>query len=453
MDAVSLTASIIALAQGAQAIFKYVKDVCDGPSTRTELLTSLAPLSNLLSLLQVQFQSTTQNPPWTNAVKLLGQQDGPFAQLSVIIEKIRNKLEVSPGSQTKKLLKTLTWSLDKADVTELLVRAERVKSLVMLAIQNDHVKLSEMIYADLQAMQTLVATGMDDISHRINSISGTIGGVGNQVQDLSTQIEPIAVGIHQVQTQSMTADLRAFANWLSPLNFEATQYNFVSSCTPSTGEWLLADAEFRRWIAGHVGILWCPGDPGVGKTMLTILVRNYDIVPPSLLPVNPSSYRSTDTIGSVLRQLLINSEEIPGLLHSIHNCYKAVPPQPRTLHDFTTALEAQIQLYACVYLVINALDESSSETQDILVSTVHCLAESGHLHVLVTSRPTIGDKFANDSQIHIWANDCDIRRYITQRIRDRKELQKVVNGDKTLQDEIINKVTEKADGMYGPNPQ
>ncbi|KAJ7591902.1 ankyrin repeat-containing domain protein [Mycena floridula] len=157
---------------------------------------------------------------------------------------------------------------------------------------------------------------------------------------------------------------------------------------------------------------------------------------------------ATDVIGSVLRQLLINSEEIPGSLHSIHNCYKAVPPQPCTLHDFITALEAQIQLYSHVYLVIDALDESSSETRDILVSTVHRLAESGRLHVLVTSRPTIGDEFANDSQIHIWANDGDIRRYITQRIREGKELQKVINGDETLQDEIINKVTEKADGMF-----
>ncbi|KAJ7591869.1 hypothetical protein C8J56DRAFT_1162465 [Mycena floridula] len=455
MDAVSLTASIIALAQGAQAIFEYVKDVCDGPSMRTELLTSLAPLSSLLSSLQLQFQYTTQNPPWTNAVILLGQQDGPFVQLTVIIEKIRNKLEVSPGSQTKKLLKTLTWSLDKVDVTELLVRVERVKSLVMLAIQNDHVKLSEMIYADLQAMKT----GMDDITHKVDSISGTIGGVGNQVQGLSTQIEPIAVGIHQVQTQSMMADLRAFANWLSPLNFEATQYNFVSSCTSSTGEWLLADAEFQRWTAGHVGILWCPGDPGVGKTMLVSQVIDHL---QKLTQGQPGvgvayifcDYRQSsiqgaiDVIGSVLRQLLINSREIPASLHSIHNCYKAVPPQPRTLHDFTTALEAQIQLYSRVYLVIDALDESSSETRDILISTVHRLAESGHLHVLVTSRQTIGDEFANDSQIHIWANDGDIRRYITQRIRDGKELQKVVNGDETLQDEIINKVTEKADGMF-----
>ncbi|KAJ7591985.1 ankyrin repeat-containing domain protein [Mycena floridula] len=455
MDAVSFTASIIALAQGAQAIFEYIKDVRDGPSTRTELLTSLAPLSNLLSLLQVQFQSTTQNPPWTSAVILLGQQDGPFAQLTVIIEKIRNKLEDSSGGQGRKLFKTLTWSLDKADVTELLVRVERVKSLVMLAIQNDHVKLSEMIYADLQAMKT----GMDDITHKVDSISGTIGGVGNQVEGLSTQIGPIAVGIHQVQAQSMTADLRAFANWLSPLNFEATQYNFVSSCTPSTGEWLLADAEFRRWTAGHVGILWCPGDPGVGKTMLASQVIDHL---QKLTQGQPGvgvayifcDYRqssiqgATDVIGSILRQLLINSEEIPGLLHSIHDCYKAVPPQPRTLHDFTTALEAQIQLYSRVYLVIDALDESSSKTRDILISTVHRLAESGHLHVLVTSRQTIGDEFANDSQIHIWANDGDIRRYITQRIRDGKELQKVVNGDETLQDEIINKVTEKADGMF-----
>ncbi|KAJ7591828.1 ankyrin repeat-containing domain protein [Mycena floridula] len=444
MDAVSLTASIIALAQGAQAIFEYIKDVRDGPSTRTELLTSLA------------FQYTTQNPPWTNAVILLGQQDGPFVQLTVIIEKIRNKLEVSSGGQSKKLFKTLTWSLDKADVTELLVRVERVKSLVMLAIQNDHVKLSEMIYTDLQAMQTLVATGMDDISHKVDSISGTIGGVGNQVQDL---IEPISVGIHQVQAQSMTADLRAFANWLSPLNFEATQYNFVSSCTPSTGEWLLADAEFRRWIAGHVGILWCPGDPGVGKTMLASRVIDHL---QKLTQGQPGvgvayifcDYRqssiqgATDVIGSVLRQLLINSDEIPGSLHSIHDCYKSVPPQPRTLRDFTTALEAQIQLYSCVYLVIDALDESSSETRDILISTVHRLAESGHLHVLVTSRQMIGDEFVNDSQIHIWANDGDIRRYITQRIKDGKELQKVINGDETLQDEIINKVTEKADGMF-----
>ncbi|KAJ7817632.1 hypothetical protein B0H13DRAFT_1506301, partial [Mycena leptocephala] len=55
------------------------------------------------------------------------------------------------------------------------------------------------------------------------------------------------------------ADLRTFAQWLSPLDFEATQENIFSKFAAGTGDWFINHPEFQRWISGEISLLWCPG--------------------------------------------------------------------------------------------------------------------------------------------------------------------------------------------------
>ena len=62
--------------------------------------------------------------------------------------------------------------------------------------------------------------------------------------------------------------------WLSPLDPKLRHQNIQDRRVENVGEWLLQTEEFRNWRAGCRGgesdnaVLFCYGDPGVGKTFI-----------------------------------------------------------------------------------------------------------------------------------------------------------------------------------------
>ena len=62
--------------------------------------------------------------------------------------------------------------------------------------------------------------------------------------------------------------------WLSPLDPRLRHQDIRDRRVESVGEWLLQTEEFKSWCAGSEGdkcdnaVLFCYGDPGVGKTYM-----------------------------------------------------------------------------------------------------------------------------------------------------------------------------------------
>ena len=62
--------------------------------------------------------------------------------------------------------------------------------------------------------------------------------------------------------------------WLSPLDAKSRHQDIQDRRVENIGEWLLQTKEFRSWHAGNGGnesdkaVLYCYGDPGVGKTFI-----------------------------------------------------------------------------------------------------------------------------------------------------------------------------------------
>ena len=62
--------------------------------------------------------------------------------------------------------------------------------------------------------------------------------------------------------------------WLSPLDPKFRHQDIQGRRVEDVGEWLLQTEEFRRWYASGEGgessnaVLFCHGDPGVGKTYI-----------------------------------------------------------------------------------------------------------------------------------------------------------------------------------------
>jgi len=62
--------------------------------------------------------------------------------------------------------------------------------------------------------------------------------------------------------------------WLSPLDPKSRHQDIQERRIENIGEWLLETEEFRSWCAGSggdetdKGVLFCYGNPGVGKTYI-----------------------------------------------------------------------------------------------------------------------------------------------------------------------------------------
>jgi len=69
-------------------------------------------------------------------------------------------------------------------------------------------------------------------------------------------------------------DRSQLLTWLSPLDPGLRHWDIQERRVNNVGEWLIEKEEFRRWCGlcgedeGDKAVLFCYGDPGVGKTFI-----------------------------------------------------------------------------------------------------------------------------------------------------------------------------------------
>jgi len=63
--------------------------------------------------------------------------------------------------------------------------------------------------------------------------------------------------------------------WVSSMDFLGKHCDISDKCQPGTGKWLLNTDAFKQWQSGRGQVLWCPGMPGAGKTVLSSVVINH----------------------------------------------------------------------------------------------------------------------------------------------------------------------------------
>ena len=73
---------------------------------------------------------------------------------------------------------------------------------------------------------------------------------------------------------TVTDDRSQILAWLSPLDPGLRHWDIQERRVKDIGEWLMQTEEFRRWSRfggegeGNKAVLFCYGDPGVGKTFM-----------------------------------------------------------------------------------------------------------------------------------------------------------------------------------------
>ena len=73
-------------------------------------------------------------------------------------------------------------------------------------------------------------------------------------------------------TFNMSNEDAQIMRWLSPLEPNNRHQDVRNDRLDGVGDWLLGTGEFREWRGGQGGadkaVLFCSGNPGVGKTYL-----------------------------------------------------------------------------------------------------------------------------------------------------------------------------------------
>ncbi|KAH8684491.1 hypothetical protein BGZ60DRAFT_167023 [Tricladium varicosporioides] len=228
VTAVGLAASAVQLVNATTTAIKYLNDVKNAPRDRATLAREGSSLLALLTDLRYRVEEADSTSAWFVGVRSLGIENGPLDQFKDAMENLARKLK--PETGINKFGKTLIWTLDKNEISNILSKIQRLNTLVSLALQKDHFAVSQVMKHDIAEIK-------DDMRK----------------------------GQKNKETQNII-------NWISPLNFSAKQNDFFGRRQEGTGEWLLKNKTFRSWLDGTKRTLWCPG------LRMELLLSSYFII-------------------------------------------------------------------------------------------------------------------------------------------------------------------------------
>ena len=149
MDPLSVTASIIAVLQLSAKVLGYLNDVKDASKDRAKCAVEASNVHSLLLNLRFRLEEGNADAPWYTAVRALGVENGPLDQFKQALEALQAKM--TDRGRLKKAGEVLAWKFKKEEVASILGRIERLKTVVEIALQIDH------LYVSVVALQSNVA--------------------------------------------------------------------------------------------------------------------------------------------------------------------------------------------------------------------------------------------------------------------------------------------------------
>lgn len=135
-DPLSIAAGVIAIGQLTNGIVEYLFNVKDAPKERDRCALEALNLYSLLIQLRSCHEDASSDKAWHSAIRGLGVQNGPLNQYKHALEQLRRKIDSKSALEEMKF--ALTWKFIKQDVSDILTRMERLKTLVQLALEIDH---------------------------------------------------------------------------------------------------------------------------------------------------------------------------------------------------------------------------------------------------------------------------------------------------------------------------
>jgi hypothetical protein len=249
-------------------------------------------------------------------------------------------------------------------------------------------------------------------------------------------------------------------DWLTPIDYDPQQSDYLKRRHPGTGQWLLDSAEYQAWLKTKKQTLFCPGIPGAGKTILTAIVVDdltTRVSSDSTIGVayiycnfqQQGTQKIDDLMASLLKQLAQGQSSLPGSVKDLYDQHKTKRTRP-LLDQILKVLQSVAKMYPRAFIIVDALDECqvSDDSRARFLSELFNLQTRHEVNIFATSRfiPQIIDQFNGSVPLKIRAHDEDVRRYLDGRISQSES--KLL---KTYCEKIKTEITKAVDGMYVPS--
>ena len=268
----------------------------------------------------------------------------------------------------------------------------------------------------------------------------------------------IQSGVDEIRQDQDATKHRRILEWISPTDYPAQQSDIIKRRQEGTGQWFLDAPQVATWLSEPRAILFCPGIPGAGKTMVAAIA-----IDSLLKSVQSSSHgvayvycnykaqEEQDTsrmLAAILKQLVQARPSLVEPVERLHEKHAGRGTRPSPDEVFS-ALRDVLAHYSTIHIVIDALDEcrDSDGTWRQFLAKLRDLQAGRDVRLMATSRliPEIVDWFNEGLKLEVQASEEDVKRFVAGQIC---RLPRCIQRDPALQEVAQKKIVEAVDGMY-----
>ncbi|KAM0545617.1 hypothetical protein ACHAPJ_011232 [Fusarium lateritium] len=470
MDGLSAAASVIAVIQLTTEVTKYCIDAAGALEDRQLLREEVGACGNLLMNLYKLYANDvednkkgddngTRNDTWANRINVLESENAPLYRLTQTLDAIKTKLRPEQEKGFRKIKTILKWPFDGKEVSKLIEAMQRERSLLQFALTHESTQLSKEIKETAGENSRQLAELIEHIKVKSTENDHQVAKLNRILTGLQLSTRNIADRVENLQINQMSARQKEVLHWISPTDYAPQQNDIFSRRQPGTGEWLLGSDEFKSWLDTDRQVLFCPGIPGAGKTIMASIVIDSLLEQFHTEPDIGVAYiycnfgqrkeqTAIDLVANLLKQLCEGQPVLSESVEDLYSRYTALRKRP-SLQELGRALQAVAARYSRVYIVIDALDECETTrgTLTNLLRQILDLQEATSTNIFATSRfePEIMEMCHQIVRLEIRASDHDVRSYLDDKM---SELLPFVHRNPELREEIKARILESVQGMF-----
>lgn len=179
ISAIGLLASVESLADGAFKVVAFINTIKDGGKQRMRLLAELNSLWMILKLLESHFdtEEVAISEPWLKTIGILAEEGGIFDQIDHALDDLNSRLQ--PRTGHRKILQTVRWPFEKAEVEALVAHVGRLKGAVDTALNSTNAAVVREIQSDTKALR------LDNANDEVKSVLDWISSLNFLKQQVS----------------------------------------------------------------------------------------------------------------------------------------------------------------------------------------------------------------------------------------------------------------------------
>ena len=364
MDPLSITASVISLAAVVRETVRLVQGIKDGGNDRVQIATEVKGLLIVLRSVEGFCETVDDDATasWIQALRSISEENGILECARTELQKLNEILKPRTGHQ--RLIQSVRWPLlDKVTVNRTLQHVLRLRESMTSVLEQASTSMTQSILSDTKDLHDALQND----------------------------------NIHSV------------LEWLSPLNMLAKQVSLTEGCGDGSGKWFIDTPHFNFWKQSKKDILWCPGIPGAGKTVMSSIVarhlqeavegQNVGVFMLFISFNDPATQSVESLLEALLKQAIQATKSLRPGVQELYQKHLTNQTRP-TRNELTSQIGLAFAEYAKVYLVVDALDEILQESARIdLLQTLWDL--EGEANVFITSRslPNIQQHFKTSNQM------------------------------------------------------